>query len=99
MITYPSCDMSWQLWKRIMFRFFFIFITLYITPWTWLDSILYEIKAGWLTAWYSEFEDWAVRFANSKLFHLKKELVPVAGSGDTSWRQGGHNKQVAHRFR
>jgi hypothetical protein len=85
MIVYPSCDISWPLWKRILFRFFFIFLTLYMAPWGWLDSILYEIKAGWLTEWYSKLEDWAVRFANAKLFHIKTELVPVGGSGDTSW--------------
>lgn len=85
MIVYPSCDNTWPLWKRILFRFFFIFLTLYITPWTWLDSILFEIKVPWITEWYSKLEDWAVRFSNAKLFHIKKELVPVAGSGDTSW--------------
>jgi len=56
-----------------------------MAPWGWLDSILYEIKAGWLTEWYSKLEDWAVRFANAKLFHIKNELVPIGGSGDTSW--------------
>ena len=78
-------NVHWPLWKKILFRFFFVFMALYIVPWTWLDSILYEINAGWLTAWYGKGEDWAVRFANDKVFHLKKELVPISGSGDTSW--------------
>ena len=85
MIMYPSCEVNWPLWKRILFRFFFIFLTLYMAPWGWFDSLLFEIKLGWLTQWYSDLEDWAVRFANDKLFHIKKELVPIAGSGDTSW--------------
>ncbi len=85
MIMYPSCDMNWPLWKRVLFRFFFIFLTLYMAPWGWFDSLLFEIKLSWLTQWYSDLEDWAVRFANGKLFHIKKELVPIAGSGDTSW--------------
>ncbi|HET9744075.1 MAG TPA: hypothetical protein VFP97_00095 [Chitinophagaceae bacterium] len=76
---------QWPLWKKILFRFFFIFISLYIAPWTWLDSVLFEIKAEWLTRWYSDAEDWAVRLANDKIFHIKNVLVPVSGSGDTSW--------------
>lgn len=72
----------WPLWKKVLFRFFFIFMMLYITPWTWLDSIP---KFDILTKWYADLEDWAVRFANAKLFHIKEVLVPIAGSGDTSW--------------
>ncbi len=78
-------NVNWPLWKKLLFRFFFIFITLYMAPWTWLDSVLFEIKLTWLTGWYSDFEDWAVRFANDKFFHIKKVLVPISGSGDTSW--------------
>ena len=78
-------NVQWPVWKKILFRFFFVFMTLYLVPWTWLDGVLYEIKAGWLTEWYGNLEDWAVRLANDKLFHLKKELVPISGSGDTSW--------------
>jgi len=75
-------DMNWPLWKKILFRFFFIFFTLYMAPWTWLDSIP---KVDKLTTWYYSLEDWVVRLANAKIFHIKKELVPVSGSGDTSW--------------
>ena len=78
-------NVQWPLWKKLLFRFFFIFISLYLVPWTWLDGILVKIKAEWLTKWYSDAEDWAVRLANDKIFHIKKVLVPVAGSGDTSW--------------
>ena len=78
-------NVQWPLWKKLLFRFFFIFISLYLVPWTWLDGILVKIKAEWLTKWYSDAEDWAVRFANDKILHIKKVLVPVAGSGDTSW--------------
>ena len=75
-------EISWPLWKKILFRFFFIFFTLYMAPWTWLDSIPRVDK---LTNWYYDLQDWAVRFFNAKIFHIKDELVPVAGSGDTSW--------------
>ncbi len=72
----------WPLWKRISFRFFFVFMSLYMAPWTWLDTIPF---VGRLTAWYSSLEDRAVRFANATVFHIKETLVPISGSGDTSW--------------
>jgi hypothetical protein len=75
-------DMNWPLWKKILFRFFFIFFTLYMAPWTWLNSIPW---VGKLTNWYYSLEDWFVRLTNAKLLHIKDELVPVSGSGDTSW--------------
>lgn len=78
-------DVKWPLWKKVLFRFFFIFISLYIVPWTWLDSIFSELKMEGITKWYSDAEDWAVRFANDKLFHISEALVPISGSGDTSW--------------
>src|SRR5206468_6403320 len=31
------------------------------------------------------FIDWTVRTSNTYIFHVRKVLVPVAGSGDTSW--------------
>lgn len=75
-------DMNWPLWKKLLFRFFFIFFALYLTPWTWLDSVPYVSK---VTEWYSDFEDKLVRFVNAKFLHIKDELVPLSGSGDTSW--------------
>ena len=72
----------WSIWKKILFRFFFIFMFLYMAPWTWLNSVP---SLDILTNWYSNLEDWAVRLANDKIFHLKKVLVPISGSGDTSW--------------
>ena len=82
LIMESARDMNWPLWKKILFRFFFIFFTLYMAPWTWLDSIP---KVDTVTSWYYDLEDWIVRIANAKLLHIKDELVPVAGSGDTSW--------------
>lgn len=72
----------WPLWKKILFRFFFIYLILQATPWMWLDNIpgIYFI-----TRYYDLFIDWIVRAANAYIFHLRKVLVPVAGSGDTSW--------------
>ena len=55
---------------------------LYMAPWQWLDSLPYITK---VTGWYGDLVDWSVRFANDKIFHIKKVLVPISGSGDTSW--------------
>lgn len=85
LLTATPADIHWSLAKKILFRFFFIFMMLYMAPWTWLDGLFFELKIQWLTAWYSDAEDWAVRFANEKIFHVKEVLVPVSGSGDTSW--------------
>ncbi len=74
--------LPWPLWKKMLFRFFFVFMALYITPWTWLDRIP---KVGLVTKYYYDLMNWAVRFTNEKLFHVKKVLVPLSGSGDTSW--------------
>lgn len=75
-------DMNWPLWKKILFRFFFILFALYLTPWTWLNSIPF---VSTITGWYDDLEDKLVRFSNAKILHLKDELVPISGSGDTSW--------------
>ncbi|HEY0676685.1 MAG TPA: hypothetical protein VGD17_00310 [Chitinophagaceae bacterium] len=73
---------QWPLWQRMLFRFFFIYLTLSITPWTWVDRVP---GAGIITEFYHSGMDWLVRKANAWFFHVKDELVPVGGSGDTSW--------------
>src|SRR5215213_5906736 len=73
---------QWPLWQRLLFRFFFIYFALTITPWTWLDRI-----PGVETVtkyWYSAM-DWMVNKSNALVFHVRPQLVPVAGSGDTSY--------------
>lgn len=77
---------TWPLWRRIVFRFFFIFFVFLMAPWTWISSIP---KTGFLTEWYNNLIDWSVTKANAHLFHVKEVLVPLGGSGDTSfgWAQ------------
>lgn len=72
----------WPLWQRMLFRFFFIYIALTITPWMWMASVPY---IGQLTSPYDDLMDWLVRKANALVFHVKPVLVPVGGSGDTSF--------------
>jgi hypothetical protein len=71
----------WPLWRKIVFRFFFIYLLLETAPITWLDSIPYVTL---VTQYYGMFADWLVTKANALVFHVRPVLVPEAGSGDTS---------------
>lgn len=85
----PSQKPYWPLWRKIIFRFFFILLALLMAPWTWLDQALPWLN--YVTRYYYMLMDWAVTLANAKIFHVAKVLVPVNGSGDTSygWTQIG----------
>lgn len=72
----------WPLWRKLLFRFFCIYIILYMSPWTWLDSLpVFDTIAEY----YGIGEDWLVNLGNQYLFHVKDVLVPMGGSGDTSY--------------
>lgn len=73
---------DWPLWRRIIFRFVFIFLTFLITPWTWLDEVP-GVKH--VTKYWGVVTKWIVNLFNDHLLHVKKVLVPTAGSGDTSY--------------
>jgi len=76
----------WPLWRRLLFRFFFIYLALQTEPWTWLDRLPWVgTVTGFLTKYYYQAMEWAVRRSNDWFFHLKKELVMPNGSGDTSF--------------
>jgi hypothetical protein len=77
---------QWPLWQKLLFRFFFIYWILYIAPWTWVGVIP---GVDYVMNFYYEGIDWLVRVANRLIFHIKDELVPLSGSGDTSfgWAQ------------
>jgi hypothetical protein len=72
----------WNNWRKISFRFFFIYILLQITPWTWIDLIP---GMRMITQFYYQFIDWLVYAANDHVFHVRTQLVPLNGSGDTSY--------------
>jgi len=86
MDTAQSTQALWPLWKKIIFRFIFIYLALQIAPWTWLKKIPF---GNYPLSVYNLLMNWAVNAANAKVFHVKKALVPVNGSGDTSfaWAQ------------
>jgi hypothetical protein len=77
---------NWPLWRRLLFRFFFIYLALSMAPWTWLDKIP---GVSFVTQYFSIAMDWAVNLSNKWIFHVRPELVPINGSGDTSfgWAQ------------
>lgn len=82
MILDLTSQSSWPLWRKVTLRFFFIYFLLHIAPWTWLDSVP---GISFLTQYYYTGMDWLVEFANAKIFHVREKLVPLNGSGDTSY--------------
>ena len=72
----------WPLWQRVAFRFFFVYLLLQTTPWDLFSAIP---GASWVLGGYGRVVDWAVHVSNDRLFHVRDTLVPVKGSGDTSW--------------
>lgn len=77
---------SWPAWHKLLFRFFFIYWILYIAPWTWF-AVIPGIAS--LMDFYFNAINWIVEVANKYIFHIKDQLVPINGSGDTSfgWAQ------------
>jgi hypothetical protein len=72
----------WPQWQRLLFRFFFIYLLFQITPWNWFYAIP---GVPFVLRYYERAVDWAVQTSNAELFHVRETLVPVNGSGDTSW--------------
>jgi hypothetical protein len=81
-MTTIETTVAWPLWRKIAFRFFFIYIILQTSPLSWIARIP---GVGYVVGFYFKFIDWAVTVANAKIFHITNELVQPNGSGDTSW--------------
>jgi hypothetical protein len=79
----------WPAWRKIGFRFAFIYLLLYTTPWSLVSGSLPWFHLDAITQYYDKAWDWVVRQANAYWFHVAEELVPFNGSGDTSfgWAQ------------
>jgi hypothetical protein len=73
---------QWSWWRKLLFRFCCIYLLLYITPWTWLGDIPILSLIG---DYYGKAETWLITLANQYIFHVKDVLVPLNGSGDTSY--------------
>ena len=83
MDTYKETALTvWPLWRKIIFRFFFVYLFFQLAPWGWLYGVP---GISYITRYYDRLMDLAVNTANAKLFHVKSVLVPMNGSGDTSY--------------
>ena len=77
----PANESHWPSWKKILFRFFFIYFPLQGLP--WLLSVFPIIRAS--VKYYNILMDRVVRIANARLFHIKTVLIPRQSFRDTSW--------------
>ena len=82
MATLEPAAPAWPLWQRVLFRFFAVYLVLQIAPWNWFRAIP---GVPFVLRWYFIGVNRAVTFANAEIFHVRETLVPVNGSGDTSW--------------
>ena len=73
---------SWPWWRQLLFRFSALYLVLYIAPWSWLS----EVPGLGVTARYAAAaENQLVTLGNTYLFRVRPVLVPLNGSGDTSY--------------
>lgn len=79
--TIESTD-QWPWWRNVLFRFCCIYLLLYMSPWNWLGEFpLFNLIAEY----YGQGESWLVNLGNIYIFHVRDVLVPLNGSGDTSY--------------
>jgi hypothetical protein len=78
----PPAPTPWPQWRLIVFRFLCIYLVLQIEPWDFFGAIP---GVSYLLRPYGIANEWLVQTANAKVFHIADTLVPVNGSGDTSW--------------
>ena len=78
----PIATLAWPIWQRVLFRFFAIYFVIKIEPWNWFRAIP---GVSLLFRPYDAASEWLVRTGNAQLFHVRETLVPVNGSGDTSY--------------
>lgn len=77
---------NWPIWRKISFRFFFIYFCLFVLNFEIISDVpgvSYLVKLQNFTLGA------LVEAANKYIFHIREVLVPMAGSGDTSfgWAQ------------
>ena len=72
----------WPLWQRILFRFFSVYLILQVAPWGLFRGIP---GVPLVLQFYYKLVNWAVYASNARFFHVREKLVPMNGSGDTSY--------------
>ncbi len=74
---------DWSFVQKLVFRFFFIYFLLHITPWTWLDNIVPGID--YISGYYQKLVYWGIEKSNHFFFHFEVKKIVNNGSGDTSF--------------
>ncbi len=73
----------WPAWRRVAFRFLFVYLLLQTAPWMLLGAVP---GVGAVTQYYGALDSAAVTAANARAFHVRDRLVYDGhGSGDTSY--------------
>ncbi|MBH8567980.1 hypothetical protein KB206_03745 [Microvirga sp. STS02] len=80
--TLTPSALAWPWWRKWLFCFSCLYLLLFMSPWTWLSSVP---GFATLAGLYGDAESWLVNQGNAHLFHVKDVLVPLNGSGDTSY--------------
>lgn len=73
---------TWPLWRKLLFRFLFIYLFFTMAPWSWCDIPDPIFLSKWISSYLL---DPVVGFFNHAFFHIRPVLVPTNGSGDTSY--------------
>lgn len=73
----------WQLWQKLLFRFFFIYFILYIFSWPVFGN---KVPVRALVQIKDYFINTAVNYFNTNLLHYRENLVNLNNSDDTSFR-------------
>ena len=74
---------QWLFIQKLAFRFFFIYFVLQVQSWSWFFSWIPGVD--FLLGYLNQGMDWMVETANKHIFHVREVLVPMGGSGDTSY--------------
>jgi hypothetical protein len=78
----PTEQTAWTPAQRPLFRFFFVYFLLQVEPWNWFAILP---GARFVFGVYGAAVDWLVRIGNARVFQVRETLIPVNGSGDTSY--------------
>jgi len=82
MIHEEDYPRPWPMAQKIFFRFFFIYLLLHVFSWSFFEGIP---LLGLIDSGKNFIIDLAVNGFNDYVVHFQDELVPLNGSGDTSF--------------
>ncbi len=77
-----AIPISWPWWRKLLFRFCCIYLLLYMAPLQWVGNLP---LLGYVSEYYAKAENGLVTLTNTHLIHVKDVLIPLNGSGDTSY--------------